>query len=85
MATAQTTGGQSGSVVEDVGDVQLDVYDVTGRLVASVFHGRLGPGTASLEWGRTTAKGSPAEPGVYFAKLQAFGRTQFARLTLLER
>ena len=27
MATAQTTGGQSGSVVEDVGDVQLDVYD----------------------------------------------------------
>ena len=67
------------------GDVQLDVYDVTGRLVASVFHGRLEPGTASLEWGRTTAKGSPAEPGVYFAKLQAFGRTQLARLTLLER
>jgi beta-lactamase superfamily II metal-dependent hydrolase len=67
------------------GDVQLDVYDVTGRKVASVYRGSLEPGTASLAWDRTTGNGSPAGPGVYFAKLHAFGRTQIARVTLLER
>jgi len=94
-APASATFRASPSLVRDAtrfefdvpsgGDVQLDVYDVTGRLVASVFHGRLEPGAASLEWNRSSAHGSPAAPGVYFAKLQAFGRTQLARLTLLER
>jgi len=62
---------------------QLDIFDVSGRRVATVFHGTLEPGPASFDWTRTTDQGGRAAPGVYFARLQAFGRTQITRLTLL--
>ena len=65
------------------GEVELEIYDVAGRRVATVFRGTLEPGRPSLEWNRTTEQGQPAAPGVYFARLQGFGRTQLARLTLL--
>lgn len=64
-------------------EVQLDVFDVTGRRVATVFHGTLEPGQTSFDWDRTTDQGSVAAPGIYFARLQGFGRTQLTRLTLL--
>jgi len=64
-------------------EVQLDVFDVTGRLVATVFRGTLEPGPASFDWTRTTDQGERAAPGVYFARLQGFGHTQLTRMTLL--
>ena len=64
-------------------DVQLEIFDVSGRRIASVFRGTLEPGPASFDWDRTTDQGAAASPGVYFARLQGFGRTQLMRLTLL--
>lgn len=64
-------------------EVQLEIFDVTGRRVATLFEGLLEAGPASFDWDRTTDQGGGASPGVYFARLQGFGRTQFARLTLL--
>jgi beta-lactamase superfamily II metal-dependent hydrolase len=66
-------------------EVQLDVFDVTGRRVASVFRGTLEAGPASFEWRRTTDAGEIAAPGVYFARLQGFGRTQLTRMTVLAK
>lgn len=66
-------------------EVQLDVYDVSGRRVATVFRGMLEPGLASFPWARTTDGGGPAAPGIYFARLQGFGRTQLTRMTVLDR
>jgi beta-lactamase superfamily II metal-dependent hydrolase len=64
-------------------EVELDVFDVTGRRVATVFRGTLEPGPASFDWNRATDSGEAAAPGIYFARLQGFGRTQLTRLTLL--
>jgi beta-lactamase superfamily II metal-dependent hydrolase len=65
------------------GEVELGVFDVAGRRVATVFRGTLEPGPASFDWDRGTDHGRSAAPGVYFARLQGFGRTQLTRMTLL--
>ena len=64
-------------------EVQLEIFDVTGRRVATLFHGLLDAGPAGFDWDRTTDHGAGAAPGVYFARLQGFGRTQLARLMVL--
>ena len=66
-------------------EVRLEVYDVTGRRIASIYGGMLEPGLKSFDWDRTTERGAPAAPGVYFARLEGFGRTQLARVTLLAK
>jgi len=65
-------------------EVELEIFDVQGRRVAGVFRGTLEPGPASLAWDRATDGGGRAAAGVYFARLQGFGRAQITRLTLLE-
>jgi hypothetical protein len=76
-------GARFDFAVPERGEIQLDIFDVAGRRVATIFHGTLEPGPASFDWNRTTDHGSGAAPGVYFARLQGFGRTQLTRMTLL--
>src|SRR5262245_4646004 len=71
--------------VERRSDVQLEIFDVSCRRVATVFSGTLEPGVASFDWDRSTDSGSKGAPGVYFARLQGLGRTQITRLMLLGR
>jgi beta-lactamase superfamily II metal-dependent hydrolase len=66
-------------------EITLEIFDVTGRRVASVFRGVLEPGPQSFDWNRTTDRGAHAAPGVYFARLEGFGRTQMTRVTLLAK
>jgi hypothetical protein len=52
-------------------DVELGVYDVSGRLVRRVFRGRLAAGAHHIEWdGRNAARGK-APAGVYFVRLDS--------------
>jgi beta-lactamase superfamily II metal-dependent hydrolase len=64
-------------------DVQLDVYDLSGRRIATPHRGRLAAGQATIEWSLRQSNGTPAGPGLYFARLEALGRTQFTRVTVL--
>lgn len=52
------------------GRATLDVYDVTGRRVATVFSGRLEAGPARISWNRPAdEQGRSLAQGVYFARL----------------
>jgi hypothetical protein len=54
-----------------VNDLDLAIFDVQGRRVVTLARGQLvAPGgAASVTWDGRTEAGSPAAPGVYFARL----------------
>ncbi len=59
------------------GEVDLRVFDLAGRVVATLARGAFAPGEHAVEWDGRGADG-PAAPGVYFVRLRAGGE-QVAR------
>ncbi|MCX6144008.1 MAG: T9SS type A sorting domain-containing protein, partial [Ignavibacteriales bacterium] len=59
--------------------VALKVFDILGRVVATLIDGRMQAGIHRIGW---DAGGSPS--GVYFARLQAGRFVQTIRLLLLK-
>jgi len=54
-------------------DVMVDVFDITGRRVATVFEGSLAAGEHLFEWNGRTASGRPAGAGLYFMRVKVGG------------
>lgn len=69
------------------GPARLEVYDVTGRRVASVFKSERGAGEQRAAWNGRDDRGERAQAGVYYARLQGVingARAEVVRrLTLL--
>jgi hypothetical protein len=65
------------------GLVSLRVYDVTGRLVATLADGHRGAGEYRVLWQGRNASGKRVAAGVYFVRLSSPGFTKVQRLTLL--
>jgi hypothetical protein len=66
------------------GEVELSVYSVDGRRVATLARGRLEAGRHEATWDGRDAAGRPARPGFYYARLNAAGGHQ-ARAIVLTR
>jgi|GEM_PF-962071 len=66
-------------------DARLEVFDVGGRRVATPLARRATAGTHEVTWALRGDDGAPVAAGVYFARLHAAGRTQLARLVIVER
>jgi len=65
-------------------DVELTVYDVTGRKVAVLLSGVLPPGRHCAVWdGRDGATGGEASSGVYFYELRAGNRSEKRKMLLV--
>jgi len=69
--------------LQRAGDVTLDVYDVTGKLVRRIHRGLLANGGHSFSWDWRDDTGRPAAPGVYFTRLEAFGLSRLGRVVLI--
>ncbi|HEV2106429.1 MAG TPA: FlgD immunoglobulin-like domain containing protein, partial [Candidatus Eisenbacteria bacterium] len=66
------------------GAVALDVFDPSGRRVASIVHRNLGPGRYTFRWDGRTDAGRPLGAGLYFVRLTAPGSgAQTVRLALV--
>ncbi|NNE43526.1 MAG: T9SS type A sorting domain-containing protein, partial [Gemmatimonadetes bacterium] len=52
------------------GSAELDVFDVSGRRVRTVWSGPLGPGRHDLQWDGRDAGGRRVAAGVYFYRLR---------------
>ena len=63
---------------------KLDIFDVSGRRIATPFEGGVKPGMQHVDWNLGGEHGR-VEPGIYFARLQGLGRTVFTRVTVIER
>lgn len=66
-------------------DVMLEVFDLQGRRVATPIAGRLPAGPVRTGWNLRRDDGGSVEAGLYFARLQALGRTLFSRVTVVGR
>lgn len=51
--------------------VELSLFDVSGRTVATLAKGSFGPGIHSVAWDRTGDGGQPVTAGVYYARMRA--------------
>lgn len=65
-------------------DVELAVFDLQGRRVATVFEGRLGGGSHTQVWRGRTDDGRDAAAGTYLVRLRADGQTITAKATLIK-
>jgi hypothetical protein len=64
--------------------VDLAVFDVKGRRVATLVSGRLEAGDHVVTWQGTDAQGMAQPSGVYFARLRAEGTTLTHKMLLLK-
>ena len=67
------------------GDVDVAVFDLAGRRVATVFHGRVPAGTREFTWQRTGDDGRSIASGMYFYRAVAAGKVVSRKLMVLSR
>jgi len=63
--------------------VSLEVLDASGRRVALLHDGPLGPGPQEIAWDGRTLAGERAASGAYFYRLRCGGVTEGMRLLRL--
>lgn len=64
-------------------NVDLAVYDVAGRLVASLIDGPAGPGRIEYGWRGRAASGEPVPGGVYFLRLRTVDAVLTRKIVVL--
>src|SRR5262249_20868881 len=64
-------------------DVEIGIYDVAGRQVASIVKGNLAAGSYSRQWSGEDANGRKVGAGVFFARIKAGGVTKAIRTVYL--
>jgi hypothetical protein len=65
------------------GQVDLGVFDVSGRQVRSLVSGSVAPGVHRADWDRRDEEGRLVQPGVYYYRLAVAGRIFKRRLVTL--
>ncbi len=65
------------------GPVELNIYDVRGRLVDALVDGPLPAGEHRMRWNGEDARGEPVASGVYLLRLRAGAKERSQRLILL--
>jgi hypothetical protein len=65
------------------GTVRIQIFDVSGQLVRTLFDGTAGAGTRSVEWDGLCDDGKPAPAGVYLYTLDAGGARSSGRMSLV--
>ncbi len=70
-------------VVED-GRVEIGVYDVAGRRVATLVNEFTSAGRHEITWDARSSDGRPVASGVYYLVMRAGGNEQRAKITLLK-
>jgi hypothetical protein len=63
--------------------VRLAVFDVRGRIVATLLEGRLPPGEHRVRWTGTDEQGEPVASGIYFYRLSTDEGTANSRKMVL--
>jgi len=70
--------------IANAGQATMRIYDVSGRVVRSLFDRYHEPGPAEAVWDGRDNGGWPAASGVYFCRLSSGSSTQIRKLVLLK-
>ena len=63
--------------------VRLEVFNILGQKVKTLFNGVLGAGSYTFQWNATNDFGQTVASGMYFYKLDVAGRSQVKQMILL--
>jgi hypothetical protein len=66
------------------GSVDVSVYDASGALVVTLFHGERNTGAYSVDWDGHARGGASAASGLYFARVSFDGETRTHKMLLLK-
>jgi len=66
------------------GHVELNIYDVAGRLVEELTRGTQSAGPHAAVWNGTDRQGSPVASGVYFVRMASTGQVFTKKMILLK-
>lgn len=66
------------------GRLMIEIYDVRGRRVSTLFDRTVDAGDLSVEWNGTDARGESAASGVYFVRATASGFFTTEKIVLLK-
>ncbi|OYD13719.1 hypothetical protein CH333_07345 [candidate division WOR-3 bacterium JGI_Cruoil_03_44_89] len=78
-----TTSATLKFALAGVSDVNLSIYDASGRLVRTLVDGRLDAGHHTYRWGGLDENGVSVPSGIYFYKMAAGGYEKMGKLVLL--
>jgi len=78
-----TTGMHMAFVVSENGDVDISVYDVTGRRVKTLANGVLGPGRHDVAWDGRDASGLHVRRGMYSIHIRIGDQARQVRVTFV--
>lgn len=71
--------------LDTAGPAQLDLFDVTGRLVRTLASDTFEAGRLSIEWDGRDASGMEVPSGIYLYRLASGGRTVSKKLIVAEK
>ena len=66
-----------------ISDVELAIYNLSGRRVRTLLRGRQKAGAHTVAWDGRDARGRAVASGVYLYRLQAGGQVQVRRMVLV--
>ncbi|RLD13715.1 hypothetical protein DRI50_06630 [candidate division KSB1 bacterium] len=64
--------------------VEVGIYDITGKLVNTLFSGELAKGIHSYQWQGKNNQGKPVPSGIYFAVLRSENATHSIKMMLIK-
>lgn len=70
--------------VTENGSVKLEVFDVLGHKINTLFDGYQSAGTYQASWNGQNQSGQPAASGMYFYRLTTKGAVETKKMTLLK-
>jgi len=68
----------------EAGDVELSIYDITGRKIRVLLNGPLDAGYHSIVWDGLTDRGEAVSSGIYFARMRQNGLQKTIKMSLLK-
>lgn len=78
------TGTELGFSAPRIGNVRLDVFDLEGRRVVTLFRGEAATGPHRVRWDGRGDSGARVAAGVYLVRFTGFGRVESGRVALLQ-
>jgi len=69
---------------EDIGEITINIYDIMGQKVKTLFQGNLDPGMHTVKWNGRDASGKQVSGGTYFYYLKSNKFHQIKKMILLK-
>ena len=69
--------------VPSPGSIRLDIYDISGRTIRTLLHGRQSPGTHRVKWDGRDDSGRELSSGLYVYQMRAGGKSITRKLLLV--